>query len=97
MGDAGLGQELRALARRPLILSLLVLAVVEVVRFATDPGAIDIVVLALIGVVAAAAVRERDRVVDTEGTRRSEAESFARILSGLSRSVSPYAIVDAIV
>ena len=35
--------------------------------------------------------------MDTEGTRRSEAESFARILRGLSRSVSPDAIVDAIV
>jgi len=97
MGDAGLREELLALARRPLILSLLVLALVEVVRFATSPGAIDVVVLALIGVVAAAAVRERGRVVDMEGTRRSEAESFARILRGLSRSVSPDAIVDAIV
>ena len=35
--------------------------------------------------------------MEGEGARRTEAESFARILRGLSRSVSPDAIVDAIV
>ena len=35
-------------------------------------------------------------VSDLDARRRDEAESFARILSGLSRSVSPDAIVDAI-
>jgi diguanylate cyclase (GGDEF)-like protein len=35
-------------------------------------------------------------VADLGARRRGEAESFARILSGLSRSVSPDAIVDAI-
>jgi diguanylate cyclase (GGDEF)-like protein len=71
--------------------------VVEVVRFLTAPGVLDVVVLALVALVAIAAVRERGNVVDAEGTRRTEAESFARILRGLSRSVSPDAIVDAIV
>ncbi len=97
MGNGGLREDVRALARRPLILSLLVLGVVEVVRFALHPGPLDAVVLLLVAVVAVAAVMERDRVADIEGTRRTEAESFARILHGLSRSVSPDAIVDAIV
>jgi diguanylate cyclase (GGDEF)-like protein len=54
-------------------------------------------VLLLIAVVTLAAARERGSVVEGEGVRRTEAESFARILRGLSRSVSPDAIVDAIV
>ena len=44
-----------------------------------------------------AVVRERDEAAGPEGARRTEAESFARILRGLARSVSPDAIVDAIV
>jgi diguanylate cyclase (GGDEF)-like protein len=97
MGDGGLQVDVRALLRRPLLLSLLVLGVVELVRFALDPRPLDVAVLLLVGVVGLAATRERDRAVDTEGSRRTEAESFSRILSGLSRSVSPDAIVDAIV
>ncbi len=96
-GDGGLRKEMRALTRRPLLLSLLVLGVVELLRFALRPELLDAAVLALMGVVAIAAIRERDNVVDSEGSRRTEAESFARILRGLSRSVSPDAIVDAIV
>ena len=96
-GDDGLGSDVRALSRRPLLLSLLVLGVVEVVRFILAPGLIDMLALALVAIVAVAAVRERDHAVDAEGSRRTEAESFARILRGLSRSVSPDAIVDAIV
>ena len=42
-------------------------------------------------------VHGRDEAAGPEGTRRTEAESFARILRGLARSVSPDAIVDAIV
>jgi diguanylate cyclase (GGDEF)-like protein len=95
--DGGLRDDVRALLRRPLIVSLLVLGVVELIRFATDPGPLDVLVLVLVAAVAFAAVRERGRVVGSEGTRRTEAESFARILRGLSRSVSPDAIVDAIV
>ena len=44
-----------------------------------------------------AAIRHRQAVTEVEIGRREEAESFARILSGLSRSVSPDAILDAIV
>ena len=54
-------------------------------------------VLALVALVGLLAIRERERVVDAEGSRRTEAESFARILRALSRSVSPDAIVAAIV
>ncbi len=97
MGDGGLRADVRALTRRPLLLSLLVLGAVETVRFAIDPRTLDLVVLLLIGVVTLAAARERGSVVEGEGARRTEAESFARILRGLSRSVSPDAIVDAIV
>ena len=97
MGDGGLRADVRALTRRPLLLSLLVLGAVETVRFALDPRTLDLVVLLLIGVVTLAAARERGSVVEGEGARRTEAESFARILRGLSRSVSPDAIVDAIV
>ena len=51
----------------------------------------------LVVVAGLAALRHRQAVVVLETGRRGEAESFARILSGLSRSVSPDAIVRAIV
>ena len=57
----------------------------------------DWIVAGLIVVVGAAAVRNRLAVQALEVGRRVEAESFARILQGLSRSVSPDAIVEAIV
>ena len=44
-----------------------------------------------------AAIRHRQTVTALEVGRREEAESFARILSSLSRSVSPDAILGAIV
>ncbi len=94
---SGLRDEVRALTRRPLLLSLVVLGVVQGVRFVVAPTMFDALMLALVGVVSLAAVQERGRVVEGEGSRRTEAESFARILRGLSRSVSPDAIVDAIV
>ena len=97
MVDGGLRADVRALTRRPLLLSLLVLGGLETVRFMLDPRSLDLVVLLLIGVVTLAAARERGSVAEGEGSRRTEAESFARILRGLSRSVSPDAIVDAIV
>ena len=61
------------------------------------PSAIDIAVIALVLFIGFAAVRHRQAVTELEIGRREEAESFARILSGLSRSVSPDAILDAIV
>ncbi len=97
MGNAGLRDDVRALTRRPLLLSLMVLGVVEVGRFLLEPTALDAVAVVLVAMVGLAAASERGRVAEGEGSRRTEAESFARILRGLSRSVSPDAIVDAIV
>ncbi|HEY0443041.1 MAG TPA: GGDEF domain-containing protein, partial [Candidatus Limnocylindrales bacterium] len=64
---------------------------------AGQPRAIDFALATLVLVVGAAAILHRNEVAALEAGRRSEAESFARILQGLSRSVSPDAIVDAIV
>jgi len=58
---------------------------------------IDWAVAALVVVVGFAAVRSRIAVQALEAGRRAEAESFTRILQGLSRSVSADAIVAAIV
>jgi diguanylate cyclase (GGDEF)-like protein len=89
--------DLRALARRPLLILLAVLGAIEAVRILVDPHPVDVFVLFLLVLVGVASTRERDEVMGQEGSRRSEAESFARILRGLARSVSPDAIVDAIV
>ena len=89
--------DLRALARRPLLILLGSLGLIEAARLVLDPHPIDAVVLVLLALVGVASTRERDEVAGQEGSRRSEAESFARILRGLARSVSPDAIVDAIV
>ena len=61
-----------------------------------DASLVDRGVLALLLVAGVAAFVQRSAVTDLERRRRGEAESFARILSGLSRSMSPDAIVDAI-
>ncbi len=58
---------------------------------------IDWAILALVLIVGFAAIRHRDAIAALEVGRREEAESFARILFSLSRSVSPDAIVAAIV
>ncbi len=58
---------------------------------------LDWIVAGLVAVVGLAAFRHREAVMALEQGRRAEAESFARILSGLSRSVSEDAIVGAIV
>jgi diguanylate cyclase (GGDEF)-like protein len=88
--------DLRALGRRPFLVLLVALASIELARLFLDPQPIDLLVLGLVGLCAIAAVREQE-AAGIEGTRRNEAESFARILRGLARSVSPDAIVDAIV
>ena len=88
---------MRALTRRPFVLLFVALGTIEVLRLVVDPRPLDFLVLALLALVGFAAIREREEVAGFEGTRRSEAESFARILRGLSRSVSPDAIVAAIV
>jgi len=58
---------------------------------------LDWIVAGLVAIVGLAAFRHREAVIALEQGRRAEAESFARILSGLSRSVSEDAIVGAIV
>jgi diguanylate cyclase len=95
--DIDLRLDPRVLTRRPFVLTFVALGAIELLRLVVDPRPIDLVVLALVGLVGLAAIREREAVADTEGTRRTEAESFARILRGLARSVSPDAIVAAIV
>ena len=73
------------------------LGLLALVRLWLDPGPLNALIALLVGVVGAAAVRHRIAVEDLEAGRRAEAESFARILHGLSRSISPDAIVGAIV
>jgi diguanylate cyclase (GGDEF)-like protein len=78
--------------------SLLVLALGVATRLATQGILpIDVVLAVMVAVVANAAILHRNAVQTLETARRSEVESFARILQGLSRSVSADAIVDAIV
>ena len=77
--------------------SFFLLGLISTWRLAVDPSPTDIVVVALMVVIGFAAIRHRQAVTEVEIGRREEAESFARILSGLSRSVSPDAILDAIV
>jgi diguanylate cyclase (GGDEF)-like protein len=57
----------------------------------------DWAVVALVFVVGAAAILHREAVAAQQVALREEAESFARILSSLSRSVAPDAILGAIV
>ncbi len=73
------------------------LGLIAVVRLWADTGASDWLIALLIVVVGFAAFRHRIAVRDLEAGRRAEAESFARILQGLSRSISPDAILGAIV
>jgi diguanylate cyclase (GGDEF)-like protein len=78
--------------------SLAFLGAIAILRLGLErPRPADWIVAGLILVVAAAAMRHRLAVQALEIGRRLEAESFARILQGLSRSVSPDAIVEAIV
>ena len=87
--------------RRAWVISsgtFLILAVFVVARLLTGGvQPLDWAVLGLLAVMGLAALRHHQAVQAMETGRRGEAESFARILSGLSRSVSPDAIVRAIV
>ena len=67
----------------------LVLAMVEIARLLASRGLVDVLVLALVVLLGLAAARERDEVAGLEGSRRTEAESFARILSGLRAPSRP--------
>ena len=77
--------------------AFLVVAVVALLRaVSADATFIDRVLVGVVLVAGLAAFVHGAAVADLDARRRGEAESFARILSGLSRSVSPDAIVDAI-
>ncbi|HUP54419.1 MAG TPA: sensor domain-containing diguanylate cyclase [Methylomirabilota bacterium] len=71
------------------------MAVSRVVAGGTQP--LDWFLLGVVVVAGVGALLHASAVGDLDTRSRTEAESFARILSGLSRSVSPDAIVDAIV
>src|SRR5215212_3734090 len=74
------------------------LGTISVVRaLGSEPRPVDLAMTGLIVVLGFAAVGHRLAVRQLEEGRRTEAESFARILQGLSRSISPDAIVGAIV
>ncbi len=78
--------------------SFIALGGIVAIRLATsraDP--IDWAIVALLIVAGSASVLHRGAVSALETARRAEAESFTRILSGLSRSISPDAILSAIV
>ena len=75
---------------------LLLSAIVLLQALSADASFADRALLVVVVVAGAAAIVNGLLVGDLETRRRGEAESFARILSGLSRSVSPDAIVDAI-
>ena len=78
--------------------SFFILGLIAVLRIGTERSRpADWAVVGLVLVVGFAAIRHRQTVTALEVGRREEAESFARILSSLSRSVSPDAILGAIV
>jgi diguanylate cyclase (GGDEF)-like protein len=78
--------------------SFFILGLIAVLRLATETARpIDWAIVGLVLIVGFTAIRHRQAVAALEVGRREEAESFARILSSLSRSVSPDAILGAIV
>src|SRR6185503_1245497 len=72
------------------------LALTNGIRLVTERQPIDWLTVGLVILAAIAAVAHRNAVGGLEARGRGEAESFARILRGLSRSVSAEAIVTAI-
>lgn len=78
--------------------ALLTLAIAAVARLLLAPaGPFEWLTLVLVGIAGVAALVHANAVATLEASRGAEAASFNRILSGLSRSVSADAIVDAIV
>jgi diguanylate cyclase (GGDEF)-like protein len=76
--------------------AFLVLGAIAVFRVIGSRDPIDIVPAIVVVLAAIAAIGHRNAVVGLETRGRSEAESFARILRGLSRTVSADAVVAAI-
>ena len=77
--------------------TFLVLVVVTLIRAITAPDALAWLLAVTVAIGALAAVGHRNAVVGLEARGRAEADNLARILRGLSRSVSVDAIVGAIV
>jgi diguanylate cyclase (GGDEF)-like protein len=78
--------------------SFLALCAIVLLRLGAEGASLrDWIVIALLLIAGTAGVVNRQAVSALETGRRAEAESFARIMSGLSRSVSPDAILTAIV
>ncbi len=85
-------------AWRLLVGSFVILGSIAVLDLiAGGPAFLRPIVLLLVVVAGGAALIHRQAVGALELRRRGEVESFARILQGLSRSISPDAIVEAIV
>ncbi|HTG42508.1 MAG TPA: GGDEF domain-containing protein [Methylomirabilota bacterium] len=96
IGDA----EDRGIRRSWLIFSgsFVLLGLIAALRIGTGQAhPLDWVLASLVVIVGLAAFRHRQAVDVLEVGRRAETESFARILQGLSRSISADAIVEAIV
>ncbi len=79
-----------------LALAFLALGLASAIRVVQSGSLGDWIVLVIVAVAALAAMAHRNAVVRLEAGGRGEAEGFARILRGLSRSVSAEAIVGAI-
>ncbi len=73
----------------------LLLGAAALIVLAGEAKPLGAIVLALVAVVGGAAWLHRRAVAAQDRSRRTEAEAFARILQGLSRSISPAAIVEA--
>jgi diguanylate cyclase (GGDEF)-like protein len=76
--------------------AFLFLGLVAALRALLEGGFLDWLVALVVVVAAVAAIGHRNAVAGLEARRRSEAESYASILRGLSRSVSADSIVGAI-
>jgi diguanylate cyclase (GGDEF)-like protein len=85
-------------SRQAFLVALVVLLVVAALGvLAHGADLLSWLVLGLVGLTAAAGTWHLVAVRALDARRGAEADSLARILQGLSRSVSPDAIVDAIV
>jgi diguanylate cyclase (GGDEF)-like protein len=80
-----------------LSITFALLGVVALLILVGRPGLLEFLLIALVLAAAIAAALHRRSIAGVELERRAEAESFARIFQGLSRSVSSDAIVGAIV
>ena len=79
-----------------LAIAFFALALINGIRLVVDKQPADWLTIGLIVVAAVAAIAHRNAVAGLEARGRGEAESFARIIRGLSHSVSADAIVAAI-